>query len=825
MVNKCAILKNTLLGTALSLITIWLFCVGIAPLSKATFEALLVKKLATRGVALRGENCSLHSESGHLSWSCERLGLKHPRSTVLAQDFRLSTTVAPALLFRPTKQSYTISVKSMATSLDFTHKHRAIAAKKSSTIPPTIPNLSLNIEYTHVRVRSQFGEHIFTLRALHGNLSKALSMLEGSASTQGFAFWPTALSSTLQHLRVKFELSVLAWQKLAAVRLEFVPRLQWERHALGVELPAMSLLLGDLRSLGLHAVTLHQAQFSLPPGYLEHSKKSTKYRPLSKQTPKNRASQYLRQFGHVLGKLLHVASPYTEYAHKLKPLVLEHASIILPKSTHKIDLEELAVDFRNIVIDDTHLFALVSYGHQDLLLQFHTTPQSESTPGKDANFPAKDWGLSLRFSQLSVDTILQLLQIDPRGLEQAQLDLDLRAEYSAPVFSAHIQSKFRNVVFRNARLSPLPLELQILELRGELEYNEQRDALWSRNAQIIYKPLIIDASLRLDNLHTRAVMRLNLQAQDLACSDIPKVIPRAFRPSITELAFSGNTMRPKISVVYAPGDPGTFGLQEEGFSASGCSPTTLSPYEIEALNRDDYTFLRREYTTLDQGVLLGPGTTNYVGFFKIPVYVQRAVLNSEDGGFFIHGPLRTDYIEGAIRQNLEHGRFVYGGSTISQQLVKNLFLKRDKTLARKFEEALIAWKLEVNVPKTRIFELYLNMIEFGPDIYGIKMAAKFYFDKQPQELSPLEGAFIASLKTAPSKGATYYLRGFPKYRDWDNKLQIIMAMLRDCGYISAADYEAAAPYVPEFVYPGKKTASSDFRVQWLKQRKGTHLMQ
>ena len=80
-------------------------------------------------------------------------------------------------------------------------------------------------------------------------------------------------------------------------------------------------------------------------------------------------------------------------------------------------------------------------------------------------------------------------------------------------------------------------------------------------------------------------------------------------------------------------------------------------------------------------------------------------------------------------RSLERGRFVYGGSTISQQLVKNLFLTRQKNISRKIEEAIITWKMEEVVSKDRIMELYLNCIEFGPNIYGIRHAAQHYFGK------------------------------------------------------------------------------------------------
>ena len=97
--------------------------------------------------------------------------------------------------------------------------------------------------------------------------------------------------------------------------------------------------------------------------------------------------------------------------------------------------------------------------------------------------------------------------------------------------------------------------------------------------------------------------------------------------------------------------------------------------------------------------------------------------------------------------NVDRRAFVYGGSTIPQQLVKNLFLTREKTVARKVQEALIALRLAAAVPSSRILELYLNCIEFAPDVYGIGPAARYYFGVSPAGLTPRQAAFLA--KRAP----------------------------------------------------------------------------
>jgi len=122
-----------------------------------------------------------------------------------------------------------------------------------------------------------------------------------------------------------------------------------------------------------------------------------------------------------------------------------------------------------------------------------------------------------------------------------------------------------------------------------------------------------------------------------------------------------------------------------------------------------------------------------------------AVITAEDAGFFSHKGFSQRGIRDSFAENLEAGRIVRGASTISMQLAKNLFLTRERTFSRKFEETFITMALEQNLSKERIMEIYLNIIEWGDGIYGIGQAAHFYFSKVPRELKPVESAFLASI--------------------------------------------------------------------------------
>ncbi len=155
----------------------------------------------------------------------------------------------------------------------------------------------------------------------------------------------------------------------------------------------------------------------------------------------------------------------------------------------------------------------------------------------------------------------------------------------------------------------------------------------------------------------------------------------------------------------------------------------------------------------------GPGSSNWTSIWGMSPFFVHAVLAHEDASFFSHSGFAPWAISGAFRRNLKAGRYVVGASTISMQLTKNLFLHREKTLARKAQEVILTWWLENRWDKRTILEMYLNVIEYGPGIYGITAASEYYFGRDPAELSLAEGAFLATILPNPKKYHASYARG------------------------------------------------------------------
>lgn len=156
---------------------------------------------------------------------------------------------------------------------------------------------------------------------------------------------------------------------------------------------------------------------------------------------------------------------------------------------------------------------------------------------------------------------------------------------------------------------------------------------------------------------------------------------------------------------------------------------------------------------LQRPVLVGNANPNYTPMSAISPYLKKCVLTTEDPSFFSHHGFINEAFKQSIAKNIKTKKFSRGASTISMQLIKNVFLTREKTLSRKLEEILLVYILENNriVSKERMLEVYFNIIEWGPDVYGIGEASQFYFQKQPSQLTFNECLYLARIIPSPKK--------------------------------------------------------------------------
>lgn len=139
----------------------------------------------------------------------------------------------------------------------------------------------------------------------------------------------------------------------------------------------------------------------------------------------------------------------------------------------------------------------------------------------------------------------------------------------------------------------------------------------------------------------------------------------------------------------------------------------------------------------------------WISYDKISPSVKKAVIAAEDAKFLSHEGFDWDAIQTAFEKNMKKGRIVAGGSTISQQLAKNLFLSKSKNPFRKMEEAVITLMIEKMMAKKRILEIYLNIIEWGEGIFGIEAASQYYFKKPSARLDAIQAATLAAIIPNP----------------------------------------------------------------------------
>jgi monofunctional biosynthetic peptidoglycan transglycosylase len=190
----------------------------------------------------------------------------------------------------------------------------------------------------------------------------------------------------------------------------------------------------------------------------------------------------------------------------------------------------------------------------------------------------------------------------------------------------------------------------------------------------------------------------------------------------------------------------------------------------------------------------------WVSYNGISDHLKKAVLISEDAAFFSHKGVDVLELKAAIKRDWETLSFKRGGSTITMQLAKNLYLNPSKNPLRKVKEIIIAWQLEQALSKQRIFEIYLNVVEFGRNVYGAEAAARYYFSKAAASLDPLESATLAALLPSP--------RSF-REKSILSRRNLVLARLSNVGHITSEEFnrlkgaplfkkiEVEAPFIPQ----------------------------
>jgi monofunctional biosynthetic peptidoglycan transglycosylase len=207
----------------------------------------------------------------------------------------------------------------------------------------------------------------------------------------------------------------------------------------------------------------------------------------------------------------------------------------------------------------------------------------------------------------------------------------------------------------------------------------------------------------------------------------------------------------------------------------------------------------KDWERKDHPFVVGPRNPRWTPYGAIPAALKKAVVAAEDAHFYSHEGVDYEAIGEAIKTDWRKGKFVHGGSTITQQVAKNLYLTREKTLIRKVKEIVLARRMDDALSKSRILELYLNVVELGPMVYGVGHAAHYYFGKPPSGLTVRECAFLASMLPGP--------KVYNPYRKMDRVMKRSDRILRRmvaARMISREEYDAAMAEIPNLAGLARK---------------------
>lgn len=352
---------------------------------------------------------------------------------------------------------------------------------------------------------------------------------------------------------------------------------------------------------------------------------------------------------------------------------------------------------------------------------------------------------------------------------------------------------------------------------GEMEWDAQPDL---RGFELVSLPEPVDVRELEDNfLHVVEDSEMDYERQ----LQIPEYRPVSERyiASITEdvtESGSGSTSDGEAPSEARPGDDGESGASDaESDAAAAESADAASERETvgtfigsdppEQTDEGDEGPTRdapapRAGRAAEEASEGDEPPYTYVRLDDISKWLPRAIMTTEDNSFFEHDGFNWFALENSVEENIEAGGFVRGASTVSMQLIKNLYLSFDKVLARKLREAYLVWLMErvVDVPKPRILELYFNIIEFGPRIYGIHEASVHYFGKRPGDLSLTESVFLVSIVPNPKEYHRFYEDG--EITDsWFESLMTYIEIMEDRDRATPEDVERAREDRPTFYKP------------------------
>ena len=390
-------------------------------------------------------------------------------------------------------------------------------------------------------------------------------------------------------------------------------------------------------------------------------------------------------------------------------------------------------------------------------------------------------------------------QMGLRDVKQATLGADGVADFSEDFESVSLDGKLsiHGLLLERRELSPQPVGPWSfdLALKAHARLDGSEIAVTSSEAHL--GELRAELSGRVSDEAERRSVEGRLRVPLSGCQSVLEAMPRGLLPLVREMKLGGSfgidlqarydSQAPKETSVV---------LRVQNECRVQTVPTELMAQKFER------AFMREVKGPDGSAVTVesGPGTASWVPLDDMSRHLETAVLICEDSRFHAHAGFDFKALENAIKDDLKLGRFARGASTVSMQLAKNLYLGTEKTLGRKLQEALLTMLLEQQLDKRRILELYLNVVELGPGLYGVGDAAQYYFATPARALTLGQALYLASILPNPS-----YSRFGPDGKlnaSWLSYLRRLMHIAHKIKRIDDGELQAALEEEIAFRVPG-----------------------
>lgn len=364
--------------------------------------------------------------------------------------------------------------------------------------------------------------------------------------------------------------------------------------------------------------------------------------------------------------------------------------------------------------------------------------------------------------------------------------------YEGDLIRLRLKSQINGMILENKRISSKEVGLEKISLDLYVKFGKDFVCVDS-STSVEFNQIQFNPYVKYDRTQNKIVsikvVKPVFEAQDLFLS-----LPRGLFNNLQGIKVKGGlSFRFYLRVDMENPDSIEFDalLKRRDFSVTQYGNTNFS------MLNDAFEHVVYENDDTVAVIVTDVSNPGFVSLDKISPYLWHSIITSEDGQYFTHKGFIPDEIKNAISANIKNKKFARGASTISMQLVKNVFLNHNKTITRKLEEALITWLIESQnlCSKERMLEIYLNIIEMGPGIYGVKQGAQYYFNKDVSKITLPEALFISSIVPRPKKfkylfGPDLKLKPF-----MDGYFRFVSGKMLERGYITQADYDSLKPEV------------------------------